>query len=110
MNVKETLVAARKVIANPENWCKGSTLQTPDGECTSYVQEATKFCAIGAIHKALNTPDTAVTADFEITYAALTETLESLGIQPYVGEYNDSVDHPTILKLFDLAIERETLG
>lgn len=58
MTVKEVLVAARELIADPEHWFQGDLARDEDGQyCEPNSPRASKRCALGAISAAVNFPN-----------------------------------------------------
>lgn len=100
---KEDVIAARKLIESPENWCQESyardALDNLDFITSDY---ACKFCAIGAVIKAHNQQE----KDYNI-WAEHNEVVnlfaEYVGIKE-ISKYNDENDHDKVLKAFDRLI------
>ena len=90
--VRELLIKARKVIENPENWCRGA--YSWDG----------KHCAVGALYEVTGDSQREIINDSLKLYPAYEYlnqlTLDSSGII----HYNDSHQHHEVLAIFDIAI------
>lgn len=100
MNVHDTLVAARAVIAKPENWTINALARDKHNEPThANADDAVCFCAAGAIRKAVGSIDMNV-------IEALEEVLLDRGQDPNVPTFNDRSTHAEVLALFDAAIEK----
>ncbi len=85
-------------------------MEDSKGLPTSCVKDAAKFCAIGALHKAIGQENInpTFTPEFENAYSALYEALRSIDSRAFIGEYNDTFGHSAVLNLFDKAIEAQS--
>lgn len=119
MNVKEDLTKAREIIAVPEHWTQNH-LARDKRNCPVPPEDpdAVRFCAIGAIMRALNTGDTLHSWPYDHV-RALEETLDqnasnipSFGVALFdrtglgVAHFNNTHTHEEVLSLFDQTIAR----
>ena len=98
MTTRETLIAARRLINDPNNWIKGHLAQNASGTAVDPTDEsACKFCAVGAIQAASPMLDNEQWAVSEIEFVNRIALLW----------YNDyqSTTHQDVLVLFDKAIK-----
>jgi len=122
-NVRETLIAARELIADPANWKQGGLSEIENDKCVG------PFCALGAIGRATETLGVGYGADrtgsgdwtfgrmyqeknhtnpeVQATRLRASELLGKFLDKP-VHEFNDSSSHDCVLAAFDAAIERAT--
>ncbi len=114
MNVRDTLTAARDLIADPARWTQGSYAKTKDGNTIgANCENAVCFCALGAVGRTLGMPGSA--AEYTPAGLALRDATFALtGGESYVAYLNDGIvrvgdltPHQAVLKVFDLAIERQ---
>ena len=84
----DVLLAARKLIERPENWC-----QRPSDE--------THFCAMGALGKIAEGSDLLWMAQ-DALYGAL-----PAGRETGIANFNDTHSHTEVIALFDRAIDAE---
>lgn len=103
MTAKEILVAARKRIEKPENWCQGTFARKADGSgCSLLHHLACQWCAGGAVAatrvgKWRDTVGATMLLHSEAARLGGFASLEAL---------NDKTDHDTVMKMFDNAIAR----
>ena len=96
MSVKQELIKAKALIANPENWTQRMLARNEKGECVSvYSPTACKFCALGALRKACT---------HEGAYLALADAAFKAGFKGIVA-LNDHGLHEDVMEMFDKAIE-----
>lgn len=100
MNPKETLIAARNLITDPNNWTYNAYSRDIDGNglMDGYAEAAVCWCAVGAIEKAAND---CLRSDAVQNAIAL--------ILPHIGvfkleTFNDQHNHEDVLDVFDVAI------
>jgi hypothetical protein len=112
MDVLDQLVGARKLIANPENWCIGKLSKKQNG--------VTSYCARGAIICTIHRHvDTFSQRDINACQELAKDIPDSLKYsnRPFSGynnlialadvaTYNNEHDHKSILALFDTTITR----
>lgn len=94
MSTKETLVAARELIAEPENWCQGELRRVNDDGSVAY-------CALGAVSA------TGLDIRHLFNSDALT-ALRELVPGGAIARYNNSHSHECVVALFDEAIARQS--
>lgn len=101
MTTLEILVAARALIADPARWTQMANARSVRGRSVLIKSpSAVAFCALGACYRVAPLHSTA-----EAVWA-LDSAAESAG--QYSTLYlNDNADHAAVLRMFDLAIERE---
>lgn len=87
MNTVDVLIAARKLIEKPENWCR-ETYETDSGA----------YCAVGAISRAA-VPDG--------DYGHALNVLEDVVGHGNIEVWNDAHTHAEVLAAFDAAIAAE---
>jgi len=96
--IKNILIKAKAVIANPDNWIQNSMAQGIDGWQTSVSDpQACKFCSVGAIYK-VNGSMNSVT---ELARIALEKNTGGLSLDMF----NDTHTHQEVMALFDTAIK-----
>ena len=96
MSVKQELINAKALIANPENWTQ-SCLARNAGDMFVNVNDpsACKFCALGALRKA---------GTHEDAYMKLADAAFKAGFKGIVA-LNDHGLHEDVMEMFDKAIE-----
>ena len=85
--VYRTLTEAQARIRDPANWCQRAFII--DG----------RMCAVGALAPYMATPETGH------AHLMLARAAKTLG-HDCVSLLNDSTDHPTVMRMFDLARAR----
>lgn len=103
---KETLIAARNIIANKENWTKNAMARSAS---TAHVfvlsDEAVCFCAVGAVNRCAQK---SLTPECESALHELRKALYSTGNYTFTSviAFNDDrrTTHADVLRLFDVAI------
>lgn len=105
MLASEILIKARALIEKPENWTQGHLARDNTGFPVDEMSEdAVCFCSLGATTKAAGSHSPAMcSADAYLDLAA-TEIMQSA--MGSVESLNDNTDHPTVLRMFDLAIAK----
>lgn len=99
ISVAQVLERARAMIVNPANWTQGTMARNSQGEpCEARAPEAMRYCAFGAISR-VTTSDC-----FSPAMAALDREARALGHKDGLTVMNDTVDHTTLLVIFDRAI------
>ena len=99
---RDTLVAARKLIEKPENWCKFTQAEDKEeNRVDPNDPNACRFDPYGAIAKA------GVCKTKPVRAWAIVYLVEALPEKDYPGleAYNDSHSHADVMALFDKAIE-----
>lgn len=102
MNVKQKLIEARALIADPANWTQRRYARNKRGHPVDYdSQRAVSFCAAGACFKV---------ADILNVFGGETGMIGSLNRQlpadfTELTIFNDNSTHDEVLALFDRAIE-----
>ena len=95
MLVKQELIKAKALIANPENWTQSCLARNArDMFVNVNDPSACKFCALGALRK----------ADTQSAYMALADAAFKLGFKGIVA-LNDHGLHEDVMEMFDKAIE-----
>lgn len=116
MTPLQILKDARALIAPYERWCRGQSAHDRAGkDCPARSQEATCWCASGAIDRTWNGPRLgSEVATVNRAYMAMNDAVgvlhPDLGLS-FIG-INDRFGHEAILKVFDHAItqlEREAV-
>ena len=103
-SVKETLIAARKLIEKPENWAQGAYARDAKGVDLSSKgakkgNEAVSFCMYGALMR--------VNGPFELRAAELLrDAADVLFNARAITWTNDQHSHEEVLRWIDTAIER----
>jgi hypothetical protein len=107
----EILKAARALISEPEHWTQGAYGRTSqeDEDGVYDLEEATCFCAVGAIHKAGNF-DVSCTLPSYIGVPFLGDEgllhYDSVYFEGKLVDFNDTHSQEDVLSLFDRAIAR----
>lgn len=97
MTPLETLKAARLLITDPAKWTQGEYARDADGnEVRAWSEDATCFCAYGAIQRVTEHEDSE--ADFFLMKTCIDK------FQLEVITLNDTHTHAEVLALFDAAI------
>lgn len=91
--VEQLLVDARCIITDPEDWCQGTYGDLRHGP----------NCASGALQNAALLTHAAPQTD-GVAWELLADIAESDGFCSIV-RLNDRTDHPTVLAMFDAAID-----
>lgn len=103
MTTKEILVAARKRIEKPENWCQGAYAKDALGRgCPIASGEACQWCAGGAVAAEVSGQWAYVMVASALLHAAA----EGIGNFSSSQLLNDMTDHATVMQMFDNAIAR----
>lgn len=98
MTPVEELVAAREIIFSPQNWTKGVLARDAHGvEVDPFSEDAVCFCAYGALAK--------VRGKLDSWSDHLSRASWEINLTP-PSFLNDGTDHPTVLRMFDLAISK----
>lgn len=105
--LSELLIAAREV-PHEHGWCQETYAQDAGGFYVNPTHaSAIKFCAIGALHRAL--PVEAHASHYAHAISALTQAIPSTGsTMPTVYDFNDHfwTTKADVLALYDAAIAR----
>lgn len=115
MKPSELLVAAKALIADPKHWVQFRNAAGANNETVSSMSDqAVCFCSFGAVDQAAwrandRKPITnynigtvgGVYYDAEKLLRKSSQDLRSVG----PATLNDSTDHPTVMKMFERAIE-----
>lgn len=105
--MKEILVKARELIAEPKNWTKGSYARNSEGypvSCNS--EDAFCFCSLGAIQRAA--ADRSLLETEEARQALRRAIMiETRGVGRFIDSWNDApmCRHADVLAAFDRAID-----
>lgn len=101
---RDTLVAARALIAEPEAWTQGAFAKRADGGNTAAIAPAAIcWCARGAIEMASR-------GSFENENAAVYAFQKANDTPSFIAEWNDAPErtHAEVIAAFDRAIEAAT--
>jgi hypothetical protein len=102
-SVKTNLIKAKKLISDPKKWTQGWYAKNNHGQYTWPAHEdAVCFCSIGAVIKIDGRPPYANAVEREAKL--LDAAARKLNFGSYI-ELNETSDHRTVMKMFDLAIE-----
>ena len=105
MKSSEILLAAKKKISNPENWCRFFNAKIDDIETNYNDPLANKWCLVGAIRSSLETSgrSSLETSGKELSY--FYEAIKFMGI-PFLclTFINDNSSHSKVISLLDKAI------
>lgn len=107
MKPSELLTAAKAVIADPKHWTQNAFARDAAGNSACAANPgAVCFCALGAMDRAasnsLHLTNWSVKADAELH---LRHAAVSIRRDYGPAGINDDTDHPTVMKMFDTAIE-----
>jgi hypothetical protein len=100
LSVREVLVAARKLIEKPENWCQHGYALADDDDGTSPLNKrAVKWCMAGACYRAAGRP-------VHFSDPDAIKLLERITSANWIPDWNDAPDrtHAEVLAAFDKAI------
>ena len=95
---------AKALIDTSEKWCQGMEAQDKNGRsvfCDS--NAAVQFCALGAVGN-LGSNSGCIVSDF-LDQAARQMGYRATDNECAAANLNDTTDHPTVMAMFDLAIE-----
>ena len=108
MTPKESLVAARELLADPAHHTTGSYYKGPNGEVNCAPEYATCFCAVGALFYvngvSISDPDKDLPGIDQLI-EAVGEILHHPARLQTVFDLNDNCGHAEVLRMFDRAIE-----
>lgn len=105
MKSADILRSAKKLIENPENWCKGVYAKNSCGKTVSYLSpDATSWCAMGAILKMGGSEH-----EYRLLCTAALGMPRCLAFTSINGSYsaaslNDACGHEVVMTMFDQAI------
>lgn len=101
MTPVEILTKARALIEKPENWTQYVYARDIYGNpIVALEKEAACFCSYGAVDRVAGSEEIAATA-----LGPLGDAAWAVG-KMSVSMVNDRSDHPTVLRMFDLAISK----
>lgn len=101
--VVKLLSEAQELIRDPKNWCQGPFALDAEGVSVSPgSSSACCFCADGAMERVLS--DQLDFSTYNKARRVLTDAAFDMGVLGVVF-LNETTDHPTVMKMFDLAIE-----
>lgn len=104
MSPKEILIAARKLIADENNWTQGAFARDDSGEeVPEWEPGAVCFCSVGAVSHAYrnNYQNQPLGSFYRDAFDALAKELK---IYSTLADFNDNSTHQEVLALFDKAI------
>lgn len=111
--VVATLKAAKALIADMSNWTQGTYCRQSDGSaCQSHPQDATQFCAVGALWMVLGSKEGFYPMVYrsENTVAGrLLNYASKIGTSythPHPVKVNDNLGHAAVMQMYDVAIEK----
>ena len=117
--VKEVLIKARELIAEPEHWCQGWYGKDENGDEVTFFEDSdktVKFCSLGAVRKVLHQepglrswgPEYEEIRDGAIQAIAKCEKpdADSLAAEEVVINFNDTKTHEEVIAAFDCAIAK----
>jgi hypothetical protein len=100
MSVRDDLIAARGLIADPKHWTQMWFARAEGGALVvSRDTRACSWCALGALEKVAG-----VSSRFDKAFDAL-RVASFTAFARAAPEVNDDLGHEAILKAFDLAIQ-----
>lgn len=103
-SIKQTLEAARAVIADPSHWIQGELARDKDGNTISPDHpDACQWCGYGAVAKVTNCDDNLA--------AKVEDALRAAGRSLFPGEFfatdiNDVRGHEAVMDVFNEAISQ----
>jgi hypothetical protein len=101
MSVYANLTAAQELIRDPQNWTKNAYARFANGRETSNLDDACKWCSIGAVLKVMGqTVAAEELVEFDYLGRAINDT--KFGGVP---DFNDSHSHSEVMWMFDKARE-----
>ncbi|MGD1957175.1 MAG: hypothetical protein ACFBZ9_18510 [Sphingomonadales bacterium] len=104
MSPAETLRAAKALIQKPENWCQGAYVRDKTGREVAFDDPlGCQWCAEGAVYKEVDARgvlDSRASRPFILLRDVAVKMGATRGTK-----INDTTDHPTVMRMFDLAIE-----
>ena len=108
MTPKESLIAARALIQDEKNWIQRSYYSDADGNNDCIFEEATCFCTVGALFRVnkreISGDDHKLPGARYLQRAARQILGTDNDSMQVVFDYNDTLNHPDVLDLFDRAI------
>ncbi len=105
MTTKQNLIAAKALIDTPEKWTQGAYCRDAEGVSKLLGDTSIcKYCTVGAIRTVLGKMDPYESLVGTTEWQALRVGALSLSYQHPIS-VNDTTNHPTVMKMFDLAIK-----
>jgi hypothetical protein len=99
MTPVEILRAAKAKIERPENWCQFAIARDITGRAVSWDDlSACRWCASGAVRAAAGEESCTAHSILNVVAGEINPTW-------VISDVNDDRDHPTVLRMFDRAIE-----
>lgn len=95
----DKLREAKALIEDPERWCQGALRRDKYGNAGAIGGEVVERCADGAVAEVLGQYRTD-----DPVFAPLNAAAVEMGFENSAC-LNESTDHPTVMKMFDRAIE-----
>lgn len=108
----ELLIAARGMIEDKTNWCANEMAQNKEGRSVaSDDEDAVRFCALGALHRAGSdmAVDVAHMSEIELQMSGCAMAIFGHEAQS-IASINDARGHDAILAVFDFAIRHAAKG
>lgn len=106
MDTVQILKDARALIADEKNWTRNAFARDSKGnEVTPDKEDATCFCAIGALSRVVQQPPY-----YDLPGERLLGDEAWISGEIGVAEFNDAHTHEDVLALFDRAIARAESG
>lgn len=103
--VKQVLIDAKALIANPANWTTGAAATTKDNEqVTIEHKDAVCFCTLGAVSRAIHNTGAVSAPLYRQSYDLLYSAVQKRVKFTSVASYNDGHTHQEVMELFDEAI------
>jgi hypothetical protein len=101
MSAYANLTAAQELIRDPQNWTKNAYARFANGRETGNLNEACKWCSVGAVLKVTGRPVEAESlSEFDYLGRAINDMKAGA-----VPEFNDSHNHAEVMWMFDKARE-----
>ena len=99
------LIRARRRLADPERWTKGTTARDRRGRPVHpSSRAAVRWCAMGALHAECLTASTGDRFEEALRRLAAVIELDGWRRPPGIADLNDGLGHEAVLELFDAAI------
>jgi hypothetical protein len=101
----KVLTEAKTLIEDPSKWCQKAYARDAEGKATmATAPDACQWCSLGAAMWALNRSDLRSSVGVEHVWDLLDKAAQSYKYRS-ADIVNDSTDHPTVMAMFDRAID-----
>jgi hypothetical protein len=101
----KVLTEAKTLIEDPSKWCQKAYARDAEGKATmATAPDACQWCSLGAAMWALNKSDLRESVNTEYLWTFLDKAAPDYKYH-FADTVNDRTDHPTVMAMFDRAID-----